>query len=297
MYEDRVRDGFLATVYDDGSIGFYGVAPGCRRNGINERLYEQERLGKKKGLERSGDGRSILNRHFVNVVTAKTATSLDFQTITGSGSPVVGGSAVRGRYSFPITWFVIKSDLDRSHMPQAWYAGKLPIFPATRFWAWYNTPASASGDILRFNPPQVMDDAGVRCLETYLFLILDGWTWGIRPQDATRLMRGLGFNVTNKDVRAALDSLVAKGWAKTSDRVPPKGNEFGFWRQCPTALSFRKSDSHPIHGYFSHSTDQRDAAYADLFAAFAPFLKVSDAELPVNRRVERPCIVNIPTLR
>lgn len=271
MPDMQYRDGYEVQVHGDGSITFHARAPGQTGIGCLERMRAQERLARKKGFERQPRGH-ISNLHYINVTTSKTATLLDFAKVSGPGIRSMFGT------QFPIAWFVINSDLDRSHMPQNWYAGGLPIIPADRFWAWYNRPGS--GDVLRFNPPQVMDANGMRCLEAYLFLILNSWTWGIRPQDATRLMRDLGFNVDSGDIRKAFTGLVANGWAKESRNVPPKGGQTSFWRYCPTALTYSKA---------RHFTpEDRDEVYRNLFAAFVPFLKVSDENLPSNRAPVRP---------
>ncbi len=270
------KDGIDAEVYGDGSIGFAPRSPGCTTAGVNERHYEQNRIGLKRGLD-SRNGQ-VHNRHFVNVVTCRTATILKYRTVNIRNVDPDGPTFVFG-------FLYIDSDMDRAHMPQTWAAGILPVLPADRFHAWYTSTSPNSGDIVRFNPPTVMDADGMRALETYLLLVIDRWTWGIRVQDATRMMQNLGFGVTSRDVRKAFDHLVEQGLAVACRVAVPVGNEYAAWRPSARVLTFQQTLSHPVHdlGFEEDSEPKRAAGFNSLFEAFVPYLRV-----PVLPKVAAP---------
>ena len=250
---DEVRDGIDAFVYGDQSTRFFAVAPGATRT-YNELLYAQRKLAVRHGEEES------VNFHYTVWVEPK-AKSLRYSTWEQHAG---------------VRFFLIDSDLDRSHRPQRWAAGLLPIIPWPRFEAWYE---GGSIDNLRFTPPDDFSSTEAqRCLQEYLFLLLYGWTMGppMRVQHATRLLRELGFRVEPKDVRKALDTLVDLELAEPSSNGPPKGKGLRMWVPRPTSPGYivnRSSKRSGASGRLASRVDHR-RWLVECFRAFEPFCLV-----------------------
>lgn len=259
MFPDHImKDGIDFAAYDDGGYWFKPNKPGTEgKNNGNELLHARDRRAAKLGIADFG----------VGIIEDPNATRLEFRGVYGPRDEF-------GKSSY--AWMVVESDLDRAHMPQPWARNLLPLLPVDRIWAWRNTPSPASRAIIEFNTPSEIDDAAMRMVETYLFLVIEAWKMGLRTQDAVRLLRNVGININGKQARQALDNLVSYGWIKVSHRVPPKGEPHGFWIETPRTRRYivrHDSGSHPIHS-IDGSIEERMAAYQSLFNAFVPFLKV-----------------------
>lgn len=190
------RDGVVYVYYNDGSNRLV-----LRRDrgskdaygGVNERLYA---MRKKSG------GDVLLARP---VGVDRKATLLLFEQ-----APGFWRRGSRENY-----FRVIHSDLERSHAPQDWATGFMPIIGAGRFKLWTRTQGR---EVLEFEIPTDPED--LRAIARgYIILLLRGWN-DIETVGMLRsILNNVGIGVGGKIIRSILDDLEEEGFVSVRHRA------------------------------------------------------------------------------
>lgn len=158
------------------------------------------------------------------------------------------------RYTRQDAHLVIDGDLGRAFPPQPWARGLLPVVCMNRIFAFH---AGASRAVLEFIPPIGWSDAAARATAAATALLLRGWRMGDcvspprRAQEILGLLGNMGLRCSAAQWREAI--------ALQRDAIVPTSWRTGWVGRAP--LDF-----------------------ADLAAAFEPFVKVPTAALVVPAR-------------
>jgi len=218
MYAQKIaREGVSFTLYDDGSNRFVllrdrEAEPGAF-GGVNERLYEMYRR----------EGRDVFLHRPVGV--CDSATTLNFTQVPGFWN------TVRGRDDY---YRVIHSDLKRSHVPQDWARGFMPIISAERFEKWRTT---RDRTWLEFEIPEDPDQLKA-VARSYIMLLARGWEDITTTLMFRTILNNLGFDLDGKAVREILDDLLEEGFFKLSRNAR---NPHGFWKPSPYVRRYRRA--------------------------------------------------------
>lgn len=226
------QDGFHLKMYGDGSCSFRMVAPGGVRGfGVNERLDEERRRRPKSEPEWSSVGIGI----------CKNASVLEYRKTTLNSD---------------VFHWKIHSDLDRTHMPQPWAKGVMPIISSRRFRHWAQTQDRR---VLEYQLPEGREDQ-TAALDSHLALLLGQWRFLYNHTTSVRnVLVGQGYEIKHTEIR---------------DRIHQVRRESGF---------FREGIGGPFFG--PNTFEKRDveiqAFWDDVAAPFEALALVSsDALLP-----------------
>lgn len=232
----RTSARFTMSVYFDGSAAGGLSAPGVTPDaygGINERLDAADaRLKKTNGKSALENGRRPC------IVTWPKAT-----TLSHHHDPHSGG------------WTYINGDLGRSHYPQHWAEGFLPLFPRSRMNAWMNNP---DDDLLRFKITNQTQEQIEAFATVYIACLLSGWEYGFvpearRPQDYRTILCNAGFpSFPTKTIRAMLGKAKSLNVRDLHDwNNSSNNNRLRMWQAAIPFLVIPQDPGEQLHSLLS----------------------------------------------